>query len=154
MKTGMRKMLFLAVVVLMAAAMSFAQNAVLTQSQVVKENGKEVLKPVTNVSRGDVIEYRAEAVNTHTEGPLTNLNLDIPIPAGSSVILSSINPKNATASADGKNFSSVPLKNIVQRGDALVEEVVPVSAYKMIRWNIPVLKPGAKTAVSVRVHIN
>jgi hypothetical protein len=70
------------------------------------------------------------------------------------VILSSIEPKGATASADGKTFSSVPLKTKVQRGDAVVEEVVPASAYKLIRWNIPVVKPGARISVSVRVRIN
>jgi len=146
---------FILVAAVLMATLSFAQDRpVLTQFLVVQEHGKEILKPVTSVSRGDVIEYRAEVVNTHTEGSLTNLSLDIPVPTGATVILASINPKGAAASTDEKTFSAVPLTHKVQRGDASVEEVVPASAYKIIRWNIPVLKPGAKTSVSVRVRIN
>jgi hypothetical protein len=150
-----RTTFILVAAVLMAAILSFAQDRpVLTQLLVVQENGKEVLKPVTSVSRGDVIEYRAEVVNTHTEGSLTNLNLDIPIPTGATVIVSSVNPKGASASADGKTFAAVPLKTKVQRGGAVIEEVVPASAYKVVRWSIPVLKPGARASVSVRCRIN
>jgi hypothetical protein len=141
--------------ILMAASVAFAQDSpVLSQFQVVQENGKEVLKAAKSVSRGDVIEYRAVFVNHHTDGPITNLNLDIPIPAGAIVILSSIEPKNAIATADGKRFSAMPLKIKVKRGDALVEEVVPLSGYKAVRWNVSVLKPGAKAEVSVRVRIS
>lgn len=141
----------LAVLVALLSVAAFAQDEpVLKQYKVVNENGKEVLVSAEHVKLGDVIEYRATFTNRQKFN-LPNVALVIPVPKGTQWVSGSATPEVQQASVDGKSFSALPLRVTRSNG---VEEVVPTSAYRALRWIFPVVKPGQTVTAKMRVVVS
>lgn len=96
-------------------------------------DGAETLVPAEAVKPGDVIEYTATYRNT-TNKPLSKLEATLPIPAETEFVPGSAKPAGAKASVDGRTFADMPLKRTVKRNGVDVEEPVPPSQYRFLRW--------------------
>lgn len=107
-------------------------------------DGKEAFVSAEAAKPGDVLEYTATFRNTG-KTTLTKVEATLPIPANAEYIPGSAKPANAKASDDGKRFGDLPLKRVVKRNGADVEEIVPVREYRQLRW-APVDLGGEKSA--------
>ena len=96
-------------------------------------DGAETLAAAEAVKPGDVIEYTVTYRNTG-KAALTKLEATLPIPAETEFVAGTARPANAKASIDGRTFGDLPLKRTVKRNGVDVEEVVPASQYRFLRW--------------------
>lgn len=119
----------------------------LTASQIVNQNGKAVLKPITKANSGDVIQYTATYRN-NIDKPMTDVAITLPIPANMSYTGTS-NPAPTLASLDGKNFQAIPLKRMVN--GKMVE--VPVSEYRAVRWVVKYLPDQKAATVTLNAQV-
>lgn len=127
-----------------------AVSAVLTQQLVVVENGKEVLKPVSSVKPGDLIEYRVVYTN-HGAKPVTEVVADLPIAEGLEYQPRSALPRQGSQVAEAKGgFGAEPLMRIVNGKKV----VVPYSEYRRLRWSVGSLAAGAEVRVSARARVS
>lgn len=147
----------LGILILMSAALAFGQQkqvtADLKQFKVVVTNGVESLKPADTVKPGEVIEYVATYQNNGKE-PVKNVVGTIPVPSGMEFTPDAkLKAPDAAAASDGK-FGSLPLKHKVTKNGVEVDEVLPYSAYRSLRWNLGTLAPGQKVEVKARVKVS
>ena len=120
---------------------------------VVDAGGKEVLQSADLAQPGDVLEYTAAYVNTGKKG-IRNLEATLPIPAYTEYQPDSAKPSGARASWDLRIFELIPLKRIVKREhDADIEQVVPYSEYRLLRWYPGELAAGEERRFSTRVRV-
>lgn len=96
-------------------------------------DGAESLAAADAVKPGDLLEYTATYRNT-TKQALSKLEATLPIPAETEYVPGSAKPANAKASTDGRTFGDLPLKRTVKRNGVDVEEAVPPSEYRFLRW--------------------
>jgi uncharacterized repeat protein (TIGR01451 family) len=96
-------------------------------------DGAETLAAADAVKPGDVIEYTVTYRNTGKPA-LSKLEATLPIPAETEFVPGTARPANAKASTDGRTFGDLPLKRTVKRNGVDVEETVPVSQYRFLRW--------------------
>jgi uncharacterized repeat protein (TIGR01451 family) len=129
--------------------------------RVVMQNGKETLeaqksdahgKATVTTKPGDIVEYRLTLTNPDKQ-TYKNVKEVMPIPEGMELVKDSASPKPTDASADGKTFSAYPLKRVVQVNGKSVEEPAPASAYKIVRWDVGALAPGANVEMRLRVRV-
>jgi len=123
----------------------------LTQRKVVKdERGREKWIEASQVRPHDVIEYRATYVNT-SDKSVKGMTATLPIPEGMEYLPQSALPAVGVqvTAADGV-FATEPLVRKLSDG-----KVVPVAygEYRMLRWNIGQMAPGATVVVSARVKV-
>jgi uncharacterized repeat protein (TIGR01451 family) len=137
-----------------AVANAPALRSELTVKQVVVvEKDKEALRPATEVKPGDVLQYTASYVNSGTS-PVKQLVASLPIPLGTQWVDAVALPRPALASIDGKVFAPVPLMRRVKKADGrVVEEAVPLSEYRAMRWPEQIVAAGATYTVSTRVRV-
>lgn len=149
-----KQVVILALVLFVAGCVSaVAQVTVnMTAVKVVVVNEKETFQPAEKAKPGDVIEYRAEYFNKGAKAT-PNVVGTIPVPSGMEYIADSAVPALASASAAGADFGPLPLKKKVVRNGQTVEEVVPPSQYKAVRWNFGTMQPNAKVTVRARMRI-
>ncbi len=117
-------------------------------------DGKEQLQSAARAKPGDLLEYRAVYVNV-SQKEVKNLQATLPIPASTEVLLDSIAPQNALASADGRNFAPSPLVVRVKMANGTTQNrALPLSAYRALRWPIGTLAAGQNVTVRARVRLN
>ncbi len=122
--------------------------------QLVIASGHEQLKPATAARPGDLLQYRANYTNSGDQ-PAGHLLASLPVPAGTSLLASGIDPAGAQASLDGTHFEPMPLMHQVTGKDGKVrQEPVPMSAIRALRWDLGTLAPRQTRSVQIRVHVN
>jgi uncharacterized repeat protein (TIGR01451 family) len=171
MKLSLKKVKSQLANLLLAAAMVFVMDAslnlaharsdaagvegVLVQSRItVNAEGKEISTPADKVKPGDLIEYQVRYVNNGA-APAGNLVVTLPIPKGLEYVGQTDFPRAQSASVDGVNFESAPLKRLVKRVDgSQVLEFVPLAEYRALRWQAGALAPGKTTIFSARATVS
>lgn len=116
-------------------------------------DGKEVLKVADRATPGEVIQYDAIYKNQGKDG-VRNLVPTLPIPPGLEYIPDSAKPAPTKASLDGKTFEPLPLKRQVKLPSGeIVEQPVPPSEIRALRWEIGDLDAGAAAEISARARL-
>jgi uncharacterized repeat protein (TIGR01451 family) len=134
-------------------AQQVGPKMVLSQSKIVVANGVEHKQSADKVLPGDVIEYVVECKNPDTK-PVKDFKPILPVPAGLEYIPQTASPVPVMASTDGKNFAPVPLKRSVKGADGkMVEQLVPVSEYRSLQWDLGILEAGASKSVKARMKV-
>ncbi len=119
---------------------------------VVAADGKESLAAATSAKPGDVIEYVATYRNTGREA-VRNLEATLPIPVNTELLPASVTPAGARGSLDGVAFAPMPLKRKAVRNGVSVEEAVPASEVRSLRWLAPELAAEKSVAFTARVRV-
>jgi uncharacterized repeat protein (TIGR01451 family) len=126
----------------------------LTASRVDLVDGKPVLRPAAEAKPGDVLEYRATYAN-QGKAAVAHLLATVPIPPGTTFVPDTPTPAQVLASTDARTFAALPLMHAVtQRDGSTRMELVPLSAYRALRWDVGSLNPGKATSVSMHVRID
>lgn len=116
-------------------------------------DGNEILKEADRATPGEVIQYDATYKNQSRTG-VRNLVPTLPIPPGLEYIPDSAKPAPAKASVDGKNFEPLPLKRQVKLANGeIVEQAVPASEIRALRWELGDLDGGAAAMISARARL-
>jgi hypothetical protein len=70
-------------------------------------------------------------------------------------VAGSVEPAQAQASIDGAVFAPMPLSRMVKQADgSLRRELVPLSEYRALRWEVGSLPAGGSTVVSLLTRID
>lgn len=126
----------------------------LSRSKIIVENGKEVLQKADIAKPGDIFEEVATYKNT-SSGALKDFVPMLPVPPNTELILGSIKPSNAKASTDGKTFSEMPLKRKLRQPNGVeVEQPVPLSDYRYLRWYPGEIGAGKSQVFSARFKLS
>lgn len=141
-----------------APGASATRSAVTVELQAFKvtraADGKEQLQSAARAKPGDLLEYRAVYANV-SQREVKNLQATLPIPASTEVLLDSVSPQSALASADGRTFAPAPLMRTVKLpGGATQTRPLPLSAYRALRWPVGTLAAGKNITVRARVRLN
>ncbi|MDB6060173.1 MAG: hypothetical protein JWM78_276 [Verrucomicrobiaceae bacterium] len=146
-------------VCLLAASSAFAHSAgVEAQLQarlvVLQADGKESYRAADTAGPGAVVDYQVTYSN-RTGAPVAHVLATLPIPAGAMVYLpSSAKPVQVLTSIDGTTFAPTPLRRtVVNAQGASVTQIVPVSEYRFLRWDLGTLAAGASSIVSARMKV-
>jgi len=141
----------MAALVLLTFTAQAEVKAELKAERVTTQNGKEVMSPAANAAPGDVIQYTATYKNTD-KAPAKQVLANLPIPVGTEYVSGTAVPVGALASTDGTTFAPIPLKRMVKNSEGkTVEQVVPFSEYRALRWSLGDLAGGESRIVSARV---
>lgn len=128
-------------------------KVMLTANKIVMVNGKEQMESSDKAKPGEVIEYVAEYRNTG-KTPVTDVVATLPVPAGMEFLPDTAQPPQLMASTDEHNYAPVPLKRKVAGPDGkLVEQVVPYSEYRSLRWPLGKLQGGESKSVKARMRV-
>lgn len=154
-RSGLASLLVLIALAWMPAA--WAAPVVKSQLQVrmvAMVSGHEVLQPVTAAKPGDLLQYRAVYSNAG-DAAAGHLLANLPIPAGTTLQDSGIEPAGALASTDGNRFAPMPLLRTVTGKDGKPrQEPVPLGEIRALRWDLGVLAPHQDKSVQARVRVN
>jgi uncharacterized repeat protein (TIGR01451 family) len=150
--------LYFLVAGLALAQASLAQTppvtSTLSAQRVEMVEGKAVLKPADQVKPGEVVEY----TGTYRNGgkvAIEKLQALVPVPVGTTFVAGSAQPAQAQASTDGARFAPMPLTRMVKQADGSErKEMVPLSEYRTLRWDVGTLAAAGSTAVSLRVRVD
>jgi uncharacterized repeat protein (TIGR01451 family) len=141
------------VLVLLSLAAQAEVKVEMKAETVTIQQGKEVLSAAKQAAPGDIVKYTAVYKNTD-KAPAAQVLATIPVPAATEYVAGSATPAGALASVDGTNFSPIPLKRKVKdSAGKLVEQEIPVSEYRALRWSLGDLAGGASRTVSARVKL-
>jgi uncharacterized repeat protein (TIGR01451 family) len=100
-----------------------------------------------------VIEYVATYKNTDNK-PVTNVMATLPIPQGMEYIPNTASPEQAMASTDDQHFAPIPLKRkATDKNGQTVDELVPYSEYRSLRWQLGAMAGGATRDVKARMKV-
>jgi len=155
------KCTFLTILILGFAANVFAQQSEGVTSLLevfritVDANGEEISVPTTEVTPGDLIEYRLTYTN-NLENGISQLQPILPIPIGMEYQLESAtpSPEGASLSNTGSTFQNLPLTRTVRQPDGTTaEELVPGREYRRLRWLVPSLEAGDQVILVARVKV-
>ena len=128
-------------------------KVVLTASKIVLVNDKEQKEPGDKAKPGEVIEYVAEYRNSG-KAPVTNVVATLPVPSGMEFVPETAQPLQVMASTDERNYAPVPLKRTVKGADGkLVEQMVPYSEYRSLRWALGEIRGGSSKSVKARMKV-
>lgn len=108
-------------------------------------NRKGVMKEGESGKPGEKILYTFTLIND-TES-MQKVNPVIPIPEGTTLLPTSVKPKDYVVSLDGINFVKHPIKD--KDGNDISD-----SLYRAIKWEVDTLKKNEKLMTSVEVEIN
>ena len=139
-----------------AAAQGAKSDVVVTlkaQKVVRAADGNEVLQAAERAMPGEVIQYDATYKN-HSANGIRNLVPTLPIPRGLEYIPDSAKPAPSKASVDGKVFEPLPLiRKVTLPSGETVEQPVPASEIRALRWEIGDLDAGAAAQISARARL-
>lgn len=125
----------------------------LVRSKIVLESGREVAQSAAIATPGDILEEVATYTNL-SKAPLNRVEATLPIPVSTELVMASIKPANAKASIDGKNFSKIPLTRKVRQANGVeLEQPVPLSEYRYLRWYPGELAPDKPMSFSARFKV-
>jgi hypothetical protein len=124
----------------------------LERKKVSLADGKEVLTTASSAKPGEVIQETANYANRSKR--TFRVDATLPVPAYTELVLGSTRPTNVTVSVDGTNFAPPPLKRRVpQPNGVVVEQTIPVSEYRFLRWAGVELGPEKSFSVSARFRL-
>lgn len=125
----------------------------LKANKVVVVNGAEQKQPADKAKPGEIIEYVAEYRNT-AKGPVSNVVATLPVPPGMEYVPDTAEPVQVFASTDEHNYAPVPLKRSVRGADGkTVEQLVPFSEYRSLRWKLGDLQGDSSRSVKARMKV-
>jgi hypothetical protein len=134
----------------------FAQAEVKAEMKVEKitvQNGKEVRGSADKAAPGDILQLTAIYMNTDKSAAkqvFATVNID----PYEEYILGTASPNGAMASTDGTNFAPLPLKRKVKNSEGkMVDQEVPASEYRALRWSLGDLQGNQSRTVSARVKL-
>lgn len=128
-------------------------KVVLTANKIVLVNGKEQKESSDKAKPGDVIEYVAEYRNGG-KAQVTNVVATLPVPSGMEFVPETAQPPQVMATTDEKTYAPVPLKRTVTGADGkTVEQLVPFSEYRSLRWNLGTIPGGESKSVKARMKV-
>jgi uncharacterized repeat protein (TIGR01451 family) len=128
-------------------------KVVLTATKIVQVNGAEQRQPGEKAKPGDIIEYVADYKNVE-KSAVSNVKATLPIPSGMEYIPETAVPNQVMATTDDVNYASVPLKRNVKRADGnIIQELVPYSEYRSLRWDLGEIPAGAVKSVKARMKV-
>ena len=126
----------------------------LERSKVVVRDGKEVIEAAAIAKPGDVL-LEVVTYTNNSKSTVRRLEATLPVPAETELLVDSVKPGSAFASIDGKIFAAMPLKRKVRSANgAEVEQVVPASAYRSLRWYPGDLPSGESLTFSARFKVS
>lgn len=155
------KSIFLLTILLGLAVQSYAQQSsgVSSVLEVYKitmnDDGEETATETTEVTPGDLIEYRLIYTN-NLGNSISQLTPVLPIPVGMEYVLESASPsaEGASLSNTGNTFQRLPLTRQVRQPDGTTaEELVPSREYRRLRWLVPSLNAGEQVILVARVKV-
>ena len=115
---------------------------------------KEVLTLADKIAPGDLLKYQVVYQN-NGKSVISKIKATLPLPIGTTYVAGSAMPANATASLDGKDFAAMPLKRMVKKSDGKLEEqLVPLTEYRALKWELGELAEKNKVEVSARARVN
>lgn len=153
MKTFKVYLSVMAAIVLLSFAAQAEVKVEMKADKVSIQNGKESLSSAKEAAPGDIVQYTAIYKNTD-KTPAKQVFATLPIPNATEYISGTAIPAGAMASTDGTHFSSVPLKRMVKNSEGkAIEQEVPVSEYRALRWSLGDLAGGESRTVSARVKL-
>ncbi len=121
--------------------------------KVTVQNGKELTASADKAAPGDVVQYTAVYKNPD-KSPAKRVFATLPIPPATEYVSGTGAPTGAMASTDGTNFYAIPLKRTVKNAEGkMVEQEIPVSEYRALRWSLGDLASGESRTVSARVKL-
>ena len=124
----------------------------LDRKKVSVADGKETLAAAETAKPGDLVEETATYVNKSKR--TFRVDATLPVPQFTEFVARSARPANVKASVDGKTFSDMPLKRQIKQANGVtVEQMVPISEYKFLRWQGVELGPEKSFVVSARFRI-
>jgi hypothetical protein len=114
----------------------------------------EELVAAEQARAGDQLEYRAVYRNP-TAAPVHHVLVTVPVPrTGVEYVLDTAAPKADLASADGKQFSQLPLLRVETTPDGRkVSKPAPGADYRFLRWDLGDVPAGATRTVRTRVQL-
>jgi uncharacterized repeat protein (TIGR01451 family) len=153
----MTRLLAVALLLFTGATVAQSNGAVtstLTVTLIVAgKDGKESRAAADTAKPGDVLEYVTEFRNAGKTAA-RKLVATLPIPVGTEFLSATAKPGDVSASLDGTKFEAVPLMRKVRRADGTtVEELVPTSEYRFLRWSPRDLAAGRSARYSARVRL-
>ena len=117
-------------------------------------DGKEAREPATQAKPGDVIEYTATYSNKGRSA-VKNVVATLPIPQDTDYQGASAKPGNAQAATADGQYRAMPLKRKVKQADGKeVEQDIPLTEYRNLRWQVGELAAGKEFVASTRVRIS
>jgi hypothetical protein len=126
---------------------------VLKRSKIAVVDGKEVVQSADIAKPGDILEEVATYTNA-SKSTLRQFEPTLPVPANTELQIASVKPPNAKASIDGINFAAMPLKRKVRQPNGVeIEQSVPLSEYKFLRWTSGDLAAEKSVVVSARFKV-
>lgn len=126
----------------------------LVRTKVAVENGAEVMQNADLAKPGDMLQEIATYTNT-SKGALKNVQATLPVPLYTEFVLASANPATALASTDGVTFAKMPLSRKVRQPNGVtVEQPVPISEYRYLRWAAGELQPDKPVSFSARFKLS
>jgi uncharacterized repeat protein (TIGR01451 family) len=125
----------------------------LKANKIVVVNGAEQKQPADKAKPGEIIEYVAEYRNS-AKSPVSNVVATLPVPPGMEYVPDTAAPVQVMASTDEHNYAPVPLKRSVRGADGkTVEQLVPFSEYRSLRWMLGDLRGDASKSVKARMKV-
>lgn len=125
----------------------------LVANKIVSVDGAEHKQSADKAKPGEVIEYVADYQNLD-KASVKNVMATLPVPKGLEYLPQSSSPQSMLASTDGNTYAPAPLKRSVRGTDGkMVEELVPYSEYRSLRWSLGEIGAGASKTVKARMKV-
>ena len=125
----------------------------LERTKIVIIDNKESRSSAATAKPGEILEDTATYTNK-SAAALKGLEATLPVPVNTELVMGSVSPANARASTDGENFSTIPLtRKIKQANGVEVEQAVPLSEYRYLRWYPGELAAQKSLAFSARFKV-
>ena len=125
----------------------------LERRKIVVIEGKESMQDASIAKPGDVL-YEVATYTNNSNATVSKLEATLPVPVNTELQAGSVKPNTAFASTDGTNFAATPLKRKVKLANGVeVEQLVPVAAYRYLRWYPGDLAAGKSLMFSARFKV-
>ncbi len=126
---------------------------VLVRKKVTIVDGKEVLVSAATAKPGDVLEETATYTNRSKK--TFRVEATLPVPQYTEFVAGTAAPTGVRATADGTSYAAVPLKRQTKSASGVVvEQLVPVSEYKSLRWSAISLAPEKQFVATARFRLS
>lgn len=148
--------LFAQVLVIQAQGNEDVTSELTTYRISTDDAGNETAVEVSEIRPGDTIEYRLTYTN-NTENDISNLVPILPIPVGVQYLDDTAEPtiSSASLSTTGDNFQTLPImREVTQQNGETVEQEVPASEFRRLRWMVDSLAAQESVTLRARVQVN
>lgn len=118
-------------------------------------DNNETAVEITEVTPGDLVEYRLTCTNTGANA-VTQVLPDMMVPDGMQYLEGTATPalRGASLSLRQKNFQTIPLiRRETLPSGLVVNREVPAEEYRQLQWLVPTLGAGESVTLSARVKV-